>query len=717
MSAGRDQFVNPYTFVSVPKDEPEGWRTEPAGHGRLLEGRCSGVVEVELTARSPLLLRGVYGESESNGVFPRRVLPGFEEPVPYLPGSSLAGAVRSLHETLTASCLRVFNGDFRPGYRDQVHGRSPDWRLARVHEVDENGRPTRMQLCSKAPVWVESAALHGALGGAGLLRTGARLTLSGDGVERLGRRELEDAGQVRAGGDWVVLVSDSRTRHRTRRNPDGGQQLLGRYLCPVGQLDDDVRAVRFEEGVWEAFLDAVDDTDDMRRFRQRPARDDAKPYWVDVFHPGDRRLLLGRRIAARRRLYEDQVVWVRPGPAEDALVVDALTLAAVWRHAGGEHKARERVPQHTLACTDPLSLCPSCRLFGTADTEGAGRGRAEQNSYRGHVRFGDAVPREAYPTRKEWLPPMGAPKPGAGQFYLNRADKSEGRTADGVNARPLREWGSEGDDGGKRRGLRGRKQYWLTKTPADRPYFRATEQKPKVFHEDLYEPDNAMLGEAESVAAGAVFTARVSFENLADAELGGLLCALDPALLLREYDGTGGAGGAKAEGSGEDIEYGWAVGGGRPLGFGTVTSRVTAVSLHDAASRYLGGQSPSLEAPEAVAAFRDAAPTALKDVWKRQLTKVLRLDWAVPHQVWYPPAGYLPGPDEPLDPQALLPSFTFWKETTGGVSWTWSAKQGWKKGAEFPYRQLPAAAAANPGVDAIRQQEKGQGNKRPRGRR
>ena len=36
-----------------------------------------------------------------------------------LPGSSVKGAVRSLHETLAGGCLRVFDEDFIPSYRDR----------------------------------------------------------------------------------------------------------------------------------------------------------------------------------------------------------------------------------------------------------------------------------------------------------------------------------------------------------------------------------------------------------------------------------------------------------------------------------------------------------------------------------------------------------------------------------------------------------------------
>lgn len=248
---GRGGFVNPYTFVQVPKGEPEpGWSAAPAGHGRLVEGCYAGVVEVTLTARSPLLLRQVYAGDD--GVFPRRLMPGFEAPVPYLPGSSLEGAVRSLHEALAGGCLRVFDGDFRLGHRDQVHGRAPGWRLAQVEEVDEDGRPLRMRLCPRPAVWVESAALHGALGGAEGLRTGARVTLLGPGTEVLKRQQLEDPALVRGGGDWVVLVTDARTRSGKRRNPDGGARLRGRYFCAAGELEGTVRGAVVPDDVWES---------------------------------------------------------------------------------------------------------------------------------------------------------------------------------------------------------------------------------------------------------------------------------------------------------------------------------------------------------------------------------------------------------------------------------------------------------------------------------
>ncbi|MER5493456.1 TIGR03986 family CRISPR-associated RAMP protein [Streptomyces sp. NPDC002490] len=694
-----DTFINPYTLTSLAKEAPPGWRTAGAGHGRLAEGRYAGSVDVEVTARSPLLLRDVYQEGQGGevGRFPVRRFPGFADPVPYLPGSSLAGAVRSLHETLAGGCLRVFAAEFRPGYRDQARARPGAWRLAQVREVDEDGRPSRMELCPGDPVWVESAALHQALGGAGNLRTGARVTLLDRGVEALGRHQVTEPHQVRAGGSWVVLVTDAQTRKKERKNPAGGARLPGRYFCATGELEGRTRAVTLPDAVWQRFLDAVDDTKDMREFRQqrRPVTEATLPTGK-VFHPGKDGKLLGLRALARRRLFVDQVVWVLPGITDPQhLAVEELTLAQLWRHAGGTTTAGQRVPEHLLACTDHRQLCPSCRIFGAADTEGEdGRtGRAEQRSYRGHVRFGDAVPHRAHPTEIRHLPPLGSPKPGAGQVYFTHSGKLEGRTATTSQGPPLREWGSEGDHNAERR-LRGRKQYWLTGSAQLRPYFRATATEPDAF-ETLYEKEdrlpaqngqqekNQLLSQAESLPAGSVFTFRVHFENLDAAELGGLLCAVDPALVLRDADEA-------------DDAYGWAVGGGRPLGFGTVTARVCALSPADAASRYLGGPPPALDVQGAVAAFRASVSPDLRRLWKSQLRKVLRLDWAAPDRVWYPPAATLATPDERFDTKALKPSFTFWNETSGGRA----------QKVNFPYRQLPSAGAPNPAMKVIPQKDK-----------
>ncbi|WP_411574810.1 TIGR03986 family CRISPR-associated RAMP protein [Streptomyces fradiae] len=684
-----DQFVNPYTFVQLPKDVSPGWRSAPAGHGRLRPDRFSGVLDVALTARSPLMLRNVYDGDDA--AFPLRRFPGFEEPVPFVPGSSLAGAVRSLHETLAGGCLRVFNADFRPGYRDQARVRTDSWRLALVEKVDERGAPSRLRLCRET-VWAEYTALHKALGGASKLRSGARVTLlSGSIQSSLGRLELGEPFEVKEGGESVVLVTDSGARHSTRKNPDGGRNVPGRHFCATGELDPDSLEVVLPDEVWQEYLDAVDGTRDVQEWRQGPstgASSSPEDEAVQVFHKDERLGLVGYRDPARRELRPGQVVLVDPERAGQSVRLRGISLSTIWRHPGGRTRAGERVHTYARACRDPQELCPSCRLFGSVDAEGADTdgGGARQKAYRGHVRFGDAVPAESYGLEPEFLPPMGTPKPGAGQFYLTRDGGLEGASAVTDPDKALREWGSEADTGSGRR-LRGRKHYWLTGQADKRPYFRARGAGREVFH-DLYGSENKLLSKAQSVPEGARFTAEVRFENLDAVALGGLLCALDPGLLLHHFD-------RKDE---ERPRYGWALGGGRPLGFGTCTAEVDIRELDSAESRYLGTEAPILDVDKAVAAFRKSAGDDLRDVWKRQLTKVLRLDWAPTDRVWYPPAQPISEESRPLNPEALKASFTFWKETSGSRT--------------NPYVQLPSSAAQRSDMTMnVIPQKKGKGAK------
>lgn len=84
------EFINPYTFVPLP--ERIG-RARPAGHHQALPGNLCGRMTVTWKLRTPLLLPRQHAEVNDGPVV--------------IPGSSVKGAIRSLHETLMGGCLRV----------------------------------------------------------------------------------------------------------------------------------------------------------------------------------------------------------------------------------------------------------------------------------------------------------------------------------------------------------------------------------------------------------------------------------------------------------------------------------------------------------------------------------------------------------------------------------------------------------------------------------
>ncbi len=666
-----DEFVNPYTFVPfVDPSKWEPWRCAPAGHDRIGNGRFSGRVDVELTARSSLLVRGVTAEraggEDENGPylrFPRRV-----DGVPFVPGSSLAGTFRSLHESVAGGCLRVFDGAYRPGYRDTATVRTGYWYLARVDEVDRDGRPTNVTICPET-VWVPAKYLarQEALGSVDNVRTGATVQLLsrrrrfefGTARGRKATREqITNSADVVAGDGWVVLLTDGTVRKRD-----------GVYFAAAGRLAAAPRPVAWANGdsdgadAWGDYLAAVDGTDDMRRARMDSgsAPHEAKPTWLEVRPYAGSPDVVGYRMAARRRLFASQVVWLRlrdrfepDGNPAHPVHVEQISLAQIWRHSGGWDTAADRLPKpELLACQDIEQLCPTCRVFGSAETAGSDTDAATQKSYRGHLRFSDAVLDPGTGSPEVYaLPPMSAPRPGVGQFYL-RHDAKKLKQPIPLDT-PQREWGSALDAINSRK-LRGRKHYWLTGNPARRPFFRAVKDNPQAFEELYAQPNgkkNALLTRAEAMPAGSVFRFTLHFENLSPVELGGVLASLAPQDIVTPPHG--------------DAEIGFAVGAGKPFGFGTCTSRVSDFAAYSARTRYTSSRTDALTIGEALTAFRAAMPKEeAKRIW-RALGHALTLDRVEPHAVWYPPAGPLPA-DGPLNPRHLRPSFRFWTSTRGYV--------------------------------------------------
>src|SRR5258708_30438778 len=85
------------------------------------DGWFAGVLDVTVTARTPLLIGGIGAEGAEVRGLPRR-----QDGTVMIPGSGLMGAVRSLHEALTGSCLRVVHIALRPVRRHPPNTPEPD---------------------------------------------------------------------------------------------------------------------------------------------------------------------------------------------------------------------------------------------------------------------------------------------------------------------------------------------------------------------------------------------------------------------------------------------------------------------------------------------------------------------------------------------------------------------------------------------------------------
>jgi hypothetical protein len=651
-------FVNPYTFVP---HAPAPVRREPYGHERMGPGRFSGVLNVRLTARTPLVIGGFSAEGDDLLRVPRQLTGGR---LPIIPGSGLLGSVRSVHEALAGGCLRVLNAGFAPVHR---HPASTDetarLRFAVVSRVDRSGRPLQVQVCEE---WMRVPVSAIATPDGRLPAAGDQLRHpAADGrvtpvpakaiVPKNGRRTLQVndeqlpdgrdkyPGGVRPGSlvpfagvrqvtedCWVLLVTDTKAR---------GAELPPYFAA--GRFARDSRRHAVPPSAWEMYLETVDGADDLRPAQlatpanptgKEPPFNPADPQTVAVTSPQDRAIEIARRLPARKYLYAGQPVWVELDDITGE--VTEIRLSMLWRYQGTGTVAERSGAAGP--CQEPDKLCWSCRLFGSADLTARGENDvSRQSAYRGHVRFEDLVAEGDFASPTWHLAPLSSPRPSAGQFYLD-STKSPKKLADKYT-RPATTWGSVADR--PRRNIRGRKLYWRTEHPTE-------EEHPRGRFREEHQAAN--LGKrAELIPAGTVFTGRVWFDNLDAADYGSLLAALDPRLLAAA-DAPGWSGTVTS------------VGGAKPFGFGAVSIEVEAGpgAVQTARMRYLGQDGAVTPPADAVGAFAAALPDTVRGNWER-LRHALTFGYVSDDVVWYPAVGGEKGSKE------FDESFEFFAETTG----------------------------------------------------
>lgn len=646
-----ETFVNPYTFVPLPPSQP--LRSAPHGHS----GRGdlhSGKLAVTIEARTPLLLRNITRHDDGIPRLPQRPDGRF-----ILPGSSLKGAFRALHETLTGSCFRVIDDEFVPTYRDSATPESiGDVLLGRVVRDEKDGL-LKVQVCEKGDPRKhrlhqdDLVRIHEKKG----LVSGARLrvTVDTDGKPVRGSAERDE------NGEWVVFISDS-----------GARDPQAPYRAHIRRLTQ--KKVPISEEAWIKYRASIRGARDLstanvEKRREGQLHTDVTP------KPGTKDQtglpVVGKRWLVSEELHEEQAIWVQLKGGE----VRTIRHAMIWRHPGW-YSTRDRL-QGTglLPCDDNESLCPSCQLFGSADVTSRGPDdAASQRSYRGHVRFGDAI---ADSEDIEPLPfepaPMGMPRPGSGQFYL----ENDKQTVHNVAQPPLREWGAYPDQGDQPRRIRGRKYYWHTplsdqsKLPR-RAVARETQK------------DSEMVTSAVAFPKGTTFTATITFIDLDEVQLGSLMAVLQPRSVLADQV-------LEERKPCEILQH---IGGGRPLGLGSCAVSIDAQrsQIWRSVARYGGrAESTTPTIDEYIERFRSWATDNISDVHDQWplIATAMGSTTVPPDAVWYPPGASWATCR--TDPKQFDDGYEFWTQTSGAEEAT--ADSGHRTGK--PLRPLPQLRVNN----------------------
>ncbi len=627
-------FVNPYTFVPLPRKVVCG---QPPGHDPgpdEARERYVGALEVTWRIQSPLAIPTEEWGSIGGDV--------------RIPGSSIKGAVRSTHEMLFGGCLRQVDLGYRPTYRQlPTMDALKDWRMAVVLDDDE------VLLCEKEDPKRRSSIDSKAL----CERVGDRAR-TGDVVAVNSDDDWKDRSELRVAERFQVLQRPAEV--------SGYEKLAGCYVVLItkkGARRDAVRAT------WYWSLGKL--TRERATFSEKATRDfswammEARPdgeRWIDVFRGKTK---LGQARGNEHALEPGSVIWVKVLNG----MVTAIKLSQFWRERSKECLG-DRIPQETKPCDgENLRLCPSCSVFGSADTlndqadTDERRREGDQRSYAAHVRFGSAIGVDLQGD-EVILAPLGQPHPGAGLTYL------EPTSPEAAPASRDERWSRWDSDGKQKRQLRGRKFYWHSDPERQLDHLKHPQGVGDVPGRHLKrEHHSADMCTKAQLVTGGTFRQTITFDGLDRFGVASLLAALQPGRLLAPDDAD---------------RFALHLGRGKPLGLGSVTAEITAARITTVAARY----GDKAETPLETFAI-DPAEVRTRcgelDAVHEGARKVLRLDglgenwWKVTYptrETW-----------KQFGSKEFDESFTFFKDF-GGPAQSKNQKVSWKPGAWKPMPEI-----------------------------
>lgn len=573
------RFRNPFNFVpALDRDGVTGelGDSRPAGHDRILADRWTGRIRIRLETRTPLLIPDAARArklTKGHNLFPVRVGPDGK---PYLPPTSVKGALRSAFEAVTNSRMSIFVGhDKRLAYRRPATAGAA---MVPARIVTDDGGKLAIELLSgTSQIGDDGTPRGGPLYAAWLPRYGPR-----------GRVEYANGKEPRHGDRVDIVIEEVPHRRRPfsfwevkRIDPHGqgtawkagpGERVvLGGWVCVTNQnvgnkhdervfFSDGKLAQRqpLSEPLRKAWRELIDD------YWQIHERDLEKrePKDYDRYlgpNPGETAWSPHVHDRSWRELREGSLCYARVQGQADHRKVLALYPVQISRELFLE-SPESCLNESVRPATSLDKLSPADRVFGWVRQGGSNEAAAAASAYRGHVRIGPVTCKSEdaiVPFEGDGLPLaiLAEPKPQQARFYLgNRRNGVPVAQRDGIPK----------SESGYRPGmaLRGRKvyphhaglpdEYWINPLQEGSAADRALE----YIREGLERDDqNRSIG--GWVRPGAVFAFDCWVTNLSDVELGALLWLL-----------------------GLPPDHYHRLGGGKPLGFGSVRMDIEELSLH-----------------------------------------------------------------------------------------------------------------------------------------
>lgn len=659
------RFHNPYTFIWTPArnralGDPFAGDADPAAeadHGRIHSERFTGTIRVKLTVKTPLLLVDTDPSKVTTieGEAGHRVFDSRDD----IPVTELKGMIRSAYETVTNSRYGVFAGHDRPLGRRTAANMAPYLVPGRIQQEGDrlkvrllrgksevapagaysikNGRRKDYPEGQPVRTWRTPQGIDYNWGH-GYAASLPRYDRSSDAPHRGERGEYADGSGKPAHGDpcWIELDREKfgwkvkaiwPRREADRDPPPQADQPYPGWVYRTGPTIKDKHQERvfFEPlnrpplvlslapRVIRAYEDLIADYQETHR-REAEERRRAKQEMSDYLGPNPGETAFGPYAyeESRRKLRPGDLIFVRLENGQPA----ALYPCMISRDL---HPASpEDLLDETLRPAEkPGELSPADRLFGWVRQRPGQAEPAHEAAWRGRIRVTTSTEDQdlrfqelSSEEQPHGLPLaiLGEPKPAQARFYVGQS-----------GGNPL-EKGWPRDRAVYREGLalRGRKAYWHHPDLPAGYWDEPTEDRTHPpgaepgYHQEYRRPWRPEKGERDSqnrsirqwIAPGSTATFTLHLTNASLQEIGALL------YLASLPDG-----------------YCHRLGGGKPLGFGSVRLELAdgedgSVRLADGKTwgefyRSLDAKDPAWETglvPKAQQAFFKAMAGAYSDV-------------------------------------------------------------------------------------------------------
>lgn len=601
-------FFNPYAFVPPwpRRSDVSGLCDGPSKRlGRLHEGRWSGRLRLRITAVTPLLITEQVRDGSGLAERGTRIVAGR----PLLAPSSVKGSVRSEFEAVTGSRYGVFEGHQRRlGYRSSTrdsselvpvriitlqgskhalvldgmrrpadshrrvlnaawvprYGHRPitPWPAGIAHGSKCNAWVVlmRRESCDRNGRWVDNFFYWRVLA---VWPHGApeqkKPKIENENSQRPKRRHLvEDPVPVRVGGFYVHTNRNIGNKHDERLffHP---ALLPGSptRLCPPIPLGEQV--LDGWSDLLTSYHAAHTEEDIHGRRRADGSKADASEYLPAVNRTSSDRSAWSWHLKPREKerealmsLPDGTLCYAKLSTTEGRDQVDQLYPVALSRVLDGVSPASLAEQAQLAPAREHRMLSPADRVFGWVPPAGRrAAGRDQTRALRGRVRFGPVRTIKAEVEEIGLgLAVLGAPRPTQDLFYA--AESPSGEPLQTTSGEQIRDGYHAGQ------GLRGRKVYphqpginWKSRT--GQQWLRNGNGLPASADEPAVDSQNARL--LDWVCKDAIFEVDLHVENLEPVELGALLY-----VLRGRQDGPG-------------VRH-HKLGGGTPLGFGSVTYEV-----------------------------------------------------------------------------------------------------------------------------------------------